>query len=172
MTASVERAAMEETALTGNGDPQKIAMPNIQDILKILPHRYPFLLVDRILEFEPRVRIVGLKNVTFNEPFFLGHFPGVPVMPGVLIVEAMAQTGGVLALSAKGAGSCRNTLVYFMGIDGARFRRPVTPGDQLIMECRVRKLKSKVCQMEGKAYVDGELAAEAVFLSTIVEKPE
>ena len=142
-------------------------LPDIRQIMKILPHRYPFLLVDRIVEFEPGVRIRGIKNVTFNEPFFMGHFPDAPVMPGVLIIEAMAQTGGVLALSSRSDGP--GSLVYFMGIDQARFRRPVTPGDQLVMECKVLKLKSRVCQMEGKAYVDGELAAEAIFLSTIVE---
>ncbi len=144
------------------------ALPDIREIMNILPHRYPFLLVDRIVEFEPGVRIKGYKNVTFNEPFFMGHFPGAPVMPGVLIIEAMAQTGGVLALSARGQAPA-GTLVYFMGIDQARFRRPVTPGDQLVMECKVLKLKSRVCQMEGKAYVDNELVAEAIFLSTIVE---
>ena len=142
-------------------------LPDIRDIMKILPHRYPFLLVDRIVEFEPGVRIRGIKNVTFNEPFFVGHFPDAPVMPGVLIIEAMAQTGGVLALSSRNDGP--GSLVYFMGIDRARFRKPVTPGDQLVMECKVLKLKSRVCQMEGKAYVDGDLVAEAIFLSTIVE---
>ena len=142
-------------------------LPDIRQIMKILPHRYPFLLVDRIVEFEPGVRIRGIKNVTFNEPFFMGHFPDAPVMPGVLIIEAMAQTGGVLALSSRDDGP--GSLVYFMGIDQARFRKPVTPGDQLVMECKVLKLKSRVCQMEGKAYVDGTLVAEAIFLSTIVE---
>jgi 3-hydroxyacyl-[acyl-carrier-protein] dehydratase len=144
-----------------------VEMPDIREIMKILPHRYPFLLVDRIVEFEPGVRIRGIKNVTFNEPFFMGHFPDAPVMPGVLIIEAMAQTGGVLALSSR--NDSPGSLVYFMGIDQARFRKPVTPGDQLVMECKVLKLKSRVCQMEGKAYVDGALVAEAILLSTIVE---
>jgi beta-hydroxyacyl-ACP dehydratase FabZ len=145
----------------------QVELPDIRDIMKILPHRYPFLLVDRIIEFEPGVRIKGLKNVTFNEPFFVGHFPDAPVMPGVLILEAMAQTGGVLALSSR--PDAPGSLVYFMGIDQARFRKTVTPGDQMVMECKVLKLKSRVCQMEGKAYVNGELVAEGIFLSTIVE---
>ena len=144
-------------------------LPGIRDIMNILPHRYPFLLVDKIVEFEPGIRIKGIKNVTFNEPFFMGHFPEAPVMPGVLILEAMAQTGGVLALSAH-EGDLGDKLVYFMGIDKARFRRPVEPGDQLVMECKVLKLKSRICQVEGKAYVDGRLATEGIFLSTIVEK--
>lgn len=147
-------------------------LPDIHDIMGILPHRYPFLLVDRILELEPEVRIKGIKNVTFNEPFFQGHFPGAPVMPGVLIIEAMAQCGGILALSSPKVASGPEKLVYFMGIDNARFRRPVLPGDQLVMECKVLKLKSRLCQLEGKAYVDGELAAEGTFLSTIVERPQ
>jgi len=145
-----------------------IPLPDIRDIMRILPHRYPFLLVDRILEHEPGVRIKGIKNVTFNEPFFMGHFPGAPVMPGVLILEAMAQTGGILAIQAR-CPDVANSLIYFMGIDKARFRKPVTPGDQLVMECKTIKLKTKTCQMEGKAYVNGEIVCEAEFLSMIVE---
>ncbi|MBN2430323.1 MAG: 3-hydroxyacyl-ACP dehydratase FabZ [Acidobacteria bacterium] len=136
--------------------------------MNILPHRYPFLLVDRIVEFEPGVRIKGYKNVTINEPFFMGHFPGAPVMPGVLIIEAMAQTGGVLALSTR-EEPIGDNLIYFMGIDRARFRKPVIPGDQLLMECEVLKLRSRVCQIQARAYVDGELVAEAVLLSSLVE---
>ncbi len=143
-------------------------LPDIREIMKWLPHRYPFLLVDRIVELEPGVRIKGLKNVTFNEPFFQGHFPGAPVMPGVLILEAMAQSGGVLAMSTRCKSESGN-LVYFMGIDKARFRRPVVPGDQLVMTCEVIKLKSRTCQMAGQAFVDGELACEAEFLSMIME---
>ena len=148
---------------------EAIKLPRIEDIMAILPHRYPFLLVDRVIELEPGVRIRGVKNVTMNEPFFQGHFPGAPIMPGALILEAMAQTGGVLMLLSRG-GRPDNMLVYFMGIDQARFRRPVTPGDRLEMDCRVLKMKSRVSQMEGKAYVDGELVAEALFMSTIVER--
>lgn len=143
-------------------------LPDVREIMNILPHRYPFLLVDRIIAHEPGVSIRGLKNVTFNEPFFPGHFPGAPVMPGVLIIEAMAQTGGILAITAQGYAG-QNKLVYFMGIDQARFRKPVVPGDQLILECRVLKLKSRVCQMEAKALVGGELVAEAILLSSVVE---
>ncbi len=141
---------------------------DVTEIQKILPHRYPFLLVDRIVEIEPGKRIVGIKNVTANEEFFLGHFPGKPVMPGVLIVEAMAQVGGVLLL--KDVPDRENKLVYFMGIDEARFRRPVVPGDQLRMELEVLRLKQSTCKLQGKAYVDGQLVAEAVVMSAMVDR--
>lgn len=140
---------------------------DIRAILDRLPHRYPFLLVDRILEFEEEKRIVGIKNVTFNEGFFQGHFPIKPVMPGVLIIEAMAQVGAILLIGA--IPNRENKLVYFTGIDGARFRRPVEPGDQLRIECTVLKLKSRFCKMRGEATVDGQLAAEAEFMSSLVE---
>lgn len=145
------------------------SIPDIRGIMELLPHRYPMLLVDKVLEMEPGVRIKAVKNVSFNEPFFQGHFPDAPVMPGVLIIEAMAQAGGILAFASKG-DEARKKLVYFMGIDGARFRRPVVPGDQLVMECRVLKLKTRFCQIEAKSWVDGELAAEAVLMSTIMER--
>ncbi|MCK7505887.1 MAG: 3-hydroxyacyl-ACP dehydratase FabZ [Desulfobacterales bacterium] len=139
-------------------------MIDINEIMQLLPHRYPFLLVDRVLEFEPSKRVVGIKNVTSNEPFFVGHFPGKPIMPGVLIVEAMAQTGGILAFKSfpemKGS-------VLFIGIDNARFRRPVIPGDQLKMVVNVVKHKREIWVFEGKAYVGDELVAEAKIMAML-----
>ena len=138
----------------------------IETILKHLPHRYPFLLVDRILDWEPGIRMTGLKNVTFNEPFFEGHFPDFPIMPGVLIIEAMVQVGGLLACKSEPEAT-RDKHVYFMGIDKARFRRPGTPGDQLRMEVAVTKHRGKVWQFDAAAYVDGERAADAQLMATI-----
>jgi 3-hydroxyacyl-[acyl-carrier-protein] dehydratase len=137
---------------------------DIQRILNFLPHRYPFLLVDRIVEIEPRRRIVALKNVTFNEPFFQGHFPGLPVMPGVLVVEALAQAAAVLLLSELPDRDSK--LVLFGGIDECRFRRTVAPGDQLRLEAEVIQLRSRAARMRCTARVDGEIAAEAILLST------
>jgi len=145
-------------------------METIFDAVQIqqsLPHRYPFLLVDRIIEFEPRKRIVGIKNVTLNDPFFQGHFPGAPVMPGVLVVEAMAQTAGVLMYHEVADRSSK--LVFFTGIDRAKFRRPVLPGDTLRMELTVLKLKSRYVRMWGEAFVDGQLVAEAEITSSLVD---
>ncbi len=141
---------------------------DIDDIQRIMPHRYPLLLVDRILYLRERERVVGLKNVTINEPFFVGHFPGHPIMPAVLIIEAMAQVGGVLLLNT--VENPETKLVYFMGIDGAKFRRPVLPGDQLIFDLQLLRLKSRTCQMAGRAYVRGHLVAEAELLSSIVDR--
>jgi UDP-3-O-[3-hydroxymyristoyl] N-acetylglucosamine deacetylase/3-hydroxyacyl-[acyl-carrier-protein] dehydratase len=141
---------------------------DIDAIQKIMPHRYPFLLVDRILELEDRRRVVGIKNVTINEPFFQGHFPGHPIMPAVLIIEAMAQVGGVLLLST--VDNPEDKLVYFMGIDKAKFRKPVLPGDQLRFELELVKLRNRICKMTGKAFVESELVAEAELLSTIVDR--
>ena len=141
---------------------------DIRGILDRIPHRYPFLLVDRVIEMEPEKRIVAIKNVTINEPFFPGHFPGAPVMPGVLIVEAMAQAGAVLLLD--GLPDRASKLVYFTGIDDARFRRAVVPGDQLRLTLEVVKLRPRACKMHGIAEVEGEMAAEATILSALVER--
>jgi beta-hydroxyacyl-ACP dehydratase FabZ len=141
---------------------------DIRTILGILPHRYPFLLVDRIVAIEGDKKVVGIKNVTFNEPFFQGHFPGNPVMPGVLIVEAMAQVGAVLLL--RRVPDREKKLVYFAGIDKARFRRPVTPGDQLRFEVEVLKLRSRSARLRGEAFVDGALVAEAELFSSMVDR--
>ena len=139
-------------------------MLTVQEIMELLPHRYPFLLVDRIVEETPGERIVGIKNVTINEPFFQGHFPGHPIMPGVLIVEALAQAGGILALRAMGG---RKRIAYFAGIDGCKFRRPVVPGDQLRLEVTILAHKGPVWKMHGEATVDGALAAKADLTATI-----
>ena len=134
-------------------------MLGIEEIMKTLPHRYPFLLVDRILELEPMKRVVGLKNVTINEPFFQGHFPGHPIMPGVLIVEAMAQVGGMLLLGT--IEDAEHKVVYFMSLDNVKFRRPVKPGDQLRFELEMTQIRGMVCKMRGIARVDGEVVCEA-----------
>jgi UDP-3-O-[3-hydroxymyristoyl] N-acetylglucosamine deacetylase/3-hydroxyacyl-[acyl-carrier-protein] dehydratase len=141
---------------------------DINAIMEIMPHRYPFLLVDRIIELEDSRRVVGIKNVTINEPFFIGHFPGHPIMPAVLIIEAMAQVGGILLLSS--VDNPEDYLVYFMKIDNAKFRKPVLPGDQLRFELEMLSLKKKFCKMRGKAYVDGSIVAEADLSSTIVKR--
>jgi UDP-3-O-[3-hydroxymyristoyl] N-acetylglucosamine deacetylase/3-hydroxyacyl-[acyl-carrier-protein] dehydratase len=141
---------------------------DINLILDIMPHRYPFLLVDRILELEDRKRVVGIKNVTMNEPFFIGHFPGHPIMPAVLIIEAMAQTGGVLLLNS--VDDPKKYLVYFTRVDKAKFRRPVLPGDQLRFELELKTLRRGMCTMLGRAYVEGQLTAEAELSSIIVER--
>jgi 3-hydroxyacyl-[acyl-carrier-protein] dehydratase len=154
--------------------PEK-ALPEIklpllyEDLIKVLPHRYPFLLVDKILELEPGKRIVGIKNVTVNEPFFQGHFPGKPIMPGVLIVEAMAQVGGVLAgFSTPGfLEKNANQLIYFMSIDKVKFRKPVIPGDRLVFEVVPLRTGSKVWKMAGKALVEDNLVTEAELVATV-----
>jgi 3-hydroxyacyl-[acyl-carrier-protein] dehydratase len=139
------------------------------DIMKILPHRYPFLLVDRIVEMEGEKRIVGLKNVTINEQFFQGHFPGAPVMPGVLILEAMAQVAGVLIY--RDMPDKHSKLIYFTGVENAKFRRPVVPGDQLRIEMELLNRRSNFGKMAGRATVEGKLAAEAIVLFAIAERP-
>jgi len=140
----------------------------IREIMERIPHRYPFLLVDRVIELVPQKRIVAIKNVTINEEFFQGHFPGAPVMPGVLIIEALAQAGAVLLLSD--IPDRESKLVYFTGIDDARFRRPVVPGDQIRLTMEVLKLRARTCKMRGTAEVDGELVAEAEIMSALVER--
>jgi beta-hydroxyacyl-ACP dehydratase FabZ len=142
----------------------------IAEIMRILPHRYPFLLIDRVIEVDPDKRIVALKNVTINEPFFTGHFPAAPVMPGVLTIESMAQAGAILGLLEKNADLSK-TLVYFMGIDEARFRRPIVPGDQMRVVVEVIRRKAIVWKMKGQVYVGPELAAEATLLSSIGQQP-
>jgi 3-hydroxyacyl-[acyl-carrier-protein] dehydratase len=141
---------------------------NLQDILKILPHRFPFLLIDRITEIVPTRRIVALKNVTINEPFFAGHFPGFPIMPGVLVVEAMAQAGGVLLLSEFPDRDQK--LLLFTGIERAKFRRPVTPGDQLRIEVDVLAWRGTAGRMQGKAYLDSKLACEAIITCRLLDR--
>lgn len=141
---------------------------DVKAIQDILPHRYPFLLVDKVLEIQPKKRLVAIKNVTINEPFFQGHFPGYPVMPGVLQIEALAQAGGLLALGAL--DDRRAQVVYFMGINNAKFRRPVQPGDQLRLEVEISRMKGKICRFTGKAFVDKELACEADLLATFSDK--
>ncbi|MDE2179222.1 MAG: 3-hydroxyacyl-ACP dehydratase FabZ [candidate division NC10 bacterium] len=144
-------------------------MMDIQQIQELLPHRYPFLLVDRILEVEPGKRVVGLKNVTINEAFFQGHFPGHPIMPGVLVIEAMAQIGGVLLMRTLNV-SAEKKLLYFTGIDRARFRRPVLPGDQVRFEIELLQLRSRNCRMQARALVEGKLAAEAELSCIVVDR--
>jgi len=139
---------------------------DIQAIMDFLPHRYPFILVDRILNLVPGEKITALKNVTINEPFFQGHFPSYPIMPGVLIVEAMAQAAGVLALESVPAEK-RGAPVFFMGLDKVKFRKPVVPGDQLIFEVQIIKFRSKVVKASGKAFVEDSIVAEAELMATL-----
>ena len=141
---------------------------DVTEIQKILPHRYPFLFVDAIVEMERLKRVVGIKNVTINESYFQGHFPGQPIMPGVLIIESMAQTGGVLLLQE--VPDRENKLLYFVAVDGARFRRPVVPGDQLKVEMKVISWRGDFCKLDGRATVDGQLAAEATLMCKMVDR--
>jgi 3-hydroxyacyl-[acyl-carrier-protein] dehydratase len=140
---------------------------DIHEILECLPHRYPILLVDRVLEVVPGERITALKNVSMNEPFFPGHYPHHPVMPGVLIVEAMAQTAAILSFKTMGVKPDDKSVYYFVGIDGARFKRPVSPGDQLIMEVSIGVIKRGIWKYKAQARVDGQLACEAELICTL-----
>jgi 3-hydroxyacyl-[acyl-carrier-protein] dehydratase len=143
---------------------------DIHEIMKHLPHRYPFLLIDRVLSFEPGKSIVALKNVTINEPFFPGHYPHHPVMPGVLIIEAMAQASALSSFCSQGTKPDENTVYYFVGIDGARFKRPVIPGDQLILKVEILRNARGLWKFKAIAEVDGQLAAEAELLCTMRTK--
>ena len=141
---------------------------DIREIMTLLPHAYPFLLVDRIVEIEPGKRIVGIKNVTVNEPFFQGHFPGHPIMPGVLIVEAMAQVGGMLLMGT--VDDPESKVVYFMSLDNVKFRKPVKPGDQLRFELEMQQIRGKVCRMAGVAKVDGAVVCEAEMAAMVRDR--
>ncbi len=142
-------------------------MMDIHQILKQLPHRYPFLLVDRVLEIEKGKRIKALKNVTMNEPFFTGHFPHRPVMPGVLMLEAMAQAAALLAFDTMGSSPDDKSVYYFAGIDGARFKRPVEPGDQLVMDVTLDRMKSGIFKFTGVTRVDAQVVCEAELMCTV-----
>ena len=143
---------------------------DVQRIMSLLPHRYPFLLVDRVVECVPKSHIRAWKNVTVNEAFFQGHFPGCPIMPGVLILEAMAQTGGLLALCDM--ENLEDKIFLFTGLDGVKFRRQVVPGDRLEIECSNMRLKLSLCKMDAKAFVDGKLACEAQITAAIGDRPK
>jgi 3-hydroxyacyl-[acyl-carrier-protein] dehydratase len=142
---------------------------DVLEIQRLLPHRFPFLLVDRVVELRPGERLVAYKNVSIGEPFFQGHFPGHPVMPGVLVLEALAQASAILCYSSTGFDPAKK-VTYLMAIDGARFRRPVVPGDRLQLEVTVLRLKSSVVKSRGVATVDGQVAAEAEFMATVVDR--
>lgn len=146
---------------------------DVNDIMKIIPHRYPFLLIDKIVEFEKGKSCVGVKNVTINEPFFQGHFPGHPIMPGVLLIEAMAQCGGILGIkSSDNQEEMAGKVVYFMGIDNAKFRKPVFPGDTVEFHMEVKKLRGNLLFLGGIAYVDGVKVAEADVKAMLMDEED
>jgi len=161
---ALAKAIMQADMKSANGTP----IVDINKIMQHLPHRYPMLLVDRIVDFEAGKRIVGIKNVTINEPFFQGHYPGHPIMPGVLIIEAMAQVGGLLIMDA--IENIEEKVVYFMSMDGVKWRRPVTPGDQIRFEVELLQVRRQVCRMRGVGYVDGQVATEAEFTAAIMDR--
>jgi UDP-3-O-[3-hydroxymyristoyl] N-acetylglucosamine deacetylase/3-hydroxyacyl-[acyl-carrier-protein] dehydratase len=161
---ALARALAERARRNPSGAP----IVDIHKIMEYLPHRYPMLLVDRVIDFEPKKRIVGVKNVTINEPFFQGHYPGHPIMPGVLIIEAMAQVGGLLLMDT--IDNPDDKVVYFMSLDGVKWRRPVTPGDQLVFEVQLLQLRRQVCRMRGEGFVDGHLVAEAELMARVVDR--
>ena len=160
-------ALAEQIVRAAGAEPAR-PIVDIRQIMQYLPHRYPMLLVDRIVEFEAGKRIVGIKNVTINEPFFQGHYPGHPVMPGVLIIEAMAQVGGLLLMEAL--EDPEGKVVYFMSLDNVKWRRPVTPGDQIRFELEMLQLRRQVCRMKGVGYVDGQVVAEAEMMAGIRDR--
>ncbi len=160
---------MSESVNNAVQTPAQQTVLDINAIQQILPHRYPFLLIDRVIEITPRKRIVAIKNVTANEPHFNGHFPGFPIMPGVLIIEAMAQAGGALLLTE--IPDRHSKLMVFTGIERAKFRKPVVPGDQLRLEVEVIVWRSTAVKMKGQAFVDGKLACEAVITCQLVTRP-
>ena len=148
---------------------------DVTQIMKILPHRYPFLLIDRIVELDPKVRAVGIKNVTINEQFFIGHFPGHPVMPGVLILESMAQVAGILSFASSGSmeeieKNMEDKVIYFISIDKVKFRRPVVPGDQLRQEIKLTRHRGSIASFEGRAYVGENLVAEAEMRAMLIDR--
>ena len=161
-------ALARSIATAARRNPTGEPVVDVQKILQYLPHRYPMLLVDRVIDFESGKRIVGVKNVTINEPFFQGHYPGHPIMPGVLIIEAMAQVGGLLLMDT--IENPEDKVVYFMSLDNVKWRRPVTPGDRLIFELELLQLRRSICRMRGEAFVDGHLVAEAELMARIVDK--
>ena len=161
-------ALARELRLRAERQASKPPILTIQQILQYLPHRYPFLLVDRVIEFEERKRIVGIKNVTINEPFFVGHFPGHPIMPGVLIIEAMAQVGGLLVMET--IENLEEKIVYFMSLDNVKWRRPVTPGDQIRFEVEIVQIRGHTAKMKGVGLVEGQVVAEAEMMARIVDR--
>ena len=161
---ALAKAIVQSASKSANGAP----VVDINKIMQHLPHRYPMLLVDRIIDFEAGKRIVGIKNVTINEPFFQGHYPGHPIMPGVLIIEAMAQVGGLLIMDT--IENIEDKVVYFMSMDGVKWRRPVTPGDQIRFEVEMLQVRRQVCRMRGIGYVDGQIASEAEFMAAIMDR--